>query len=136
MLSKYKSSQELTPKSKVRKLLKSNYRDVVARRLLFGEVLEAQLKSNLNEIKCKKTKYTVLSKILGNKQVLNKYQLVNDFYKIVPYRPARYCLTNNKGRKQRNEALGLKIKSDVRKILENDKTSHMAPGKKDSITRK
>lgn len=68
LLIKYKSCPELTPKCKVKKMMKSFNRDVVARRLLFGEVLEAQLKSNLNEIECKKTKYTVISKILGNKK--------------------------------------------------------------------
>lgn len=54
LLNKYKSSQELTPKSKVKNLMTVNNRAVVARRLLFGEVLEAQLKSNLNEIKSRK----------------------------------------------------------------------------------
>lgn len=114
---KSNANQELTPRTKIRRIIKSKDKELIARRLLFGEVFEAQLESNVNSIECKKTRSIVISKMLGKKEILKKYKVVGNVQKMIPFRPARYCLTNNITKKVRNEALRMKIKNDIKKFF-------------------
>lgn len=93
-------------------------------------MFEAQLNSNVNSIECKKTRSNFISKMLGKKELLKKYKVVANVQKMIPFRPARYCLNNNITEIVRNEALRMKIKNDIKKFFENDENSRMAPGKK------
>lgn len=113
MLKQY--NQKLTPRTKKRRIIKSKDKELIARRLLFGEVFEAQLKSNVNSIECKKTSSNFISKMLGKKEILKKYKVVGNEQKMIPFRPARYCLNNNITKIVRYEALRMKIKNDFRK---------------------
>lgn len=41
--------------------------------------------------------------MLGDKEILKKYKVMKDVHKIIPFQPARYCLTNNPVIKKKKE---------------------------------
>lgn len=60
-------------------------RKVVTRRLLFVETLEAQIKSNLKNTKCRKGKRSAVSCILGDREILKKYKVMKEIKTIVMF---------------------------------------------------
>lgn len=65
-------NQDLTPNSKVNKIMEENNRANVVRQLLFKEDLESQIKTNLQNQKCPKKKRNLLACLVGDGKVLKK----------------------------------------------------------------
>lgn len=111
-------------------------RNALARRLLFAEAFQAQIKTNLGKIKSNKRKQLVTSHVLGDKQILKKYKVSNEVKNIETFRCARYSSTKNCIRRRKQAALSALIKNDIQQFFEEDENTRVAPGKKDCITRK
>lgn len=73
-LKKSNSGNVNTPRTSVKKLLKSKNTKLISRKLIFGEVLQTQMQSNLNDIKKPQKKFAYISSILVNRQFFKKYK--------------------------------------------------------------
>lgn len=135
-INKHNNNKEMTPKTKVKELMKNKNRSIVARRLLFGEVLEAQMKFNLRSIKSSNKKHSTLRGVLGNAEMLKKYRLMKHIQRIGFFRPDSRVSTNNYLAKRRLASYQTIVKNEIKRFLEEDENSRMAPGKKDTVTRK
>lgn len=125
-----------TPRTKTRKLMGTKNNKMIARKLVFGEVLHTQLKSNFKRIKCHRKKFAYASAILGDRKILKKYKVTTDLVSsLLPTHSTRYLSkTNNSMKKTKQRAIHNKIKRDVQEFLEDDEHSRLAPGKRDTKT--
>lgn len=94
------------------------------------------MKTNLEGMKCKKRKRSVVADIVGDGKVLKKYKVFNEMKQVVSFRFARYCARNRYNNERAQKVLQNKVIHDVKKFLEEDEHSRVAPGKKDCVTRK
>lgn len=129
-----------TPRSEARKIMKSKDKKLIGRRLIFGEALCSQIKTNLKLMNNPKEKHKFISNIFGKKEIFKKYRTTVDLSKRLmsgTNHSGRYSLHTNNGLnkwKENRKIQELKIK--VRKFLEQDDHSCLAPGKRDTITLK
>lgn len=131
LIQQYKApvNTDLTPKRKVKQIMKKMDKQEVARKLLFGEALKAQIKKNLTNVSTNKRKRTAVHNILGDGTILKKYKITKEVKDVVKFR----C---NAIRKRRHEKQSLKYKMEIQTFLQEDENSRVAPGKKDCLTKK
>lgn len=129
--------QEMTPNSKVTDLLQSNSKEKVEevkKKLLFSEVIQNQLKENMN-LTMNDNEKKIFKKVLSGK-IVKKYKVLNQ----INMKPIRQSSTANKSllditRKTRNDKTKSKLEKIVAEFLEEDCNSKLCPGKKDCITK-
>lgn len=119
----------LTPRSKVSEMAKNNpsLTEEVQRSLLFSEAISDQIKTNFGKEKSN-IKRKLFAEVLDG-QIIKKCKFKN----VLTSLTSRRCLKYRSNRNVRNDMK--KMSHDVRKFLEEDICSRMAPGKKDYITR-
>jgi len=125
-----------SPNKVVRDVMKRGKKDV-KRRLLYGEVLQKQLKHNYASCSGQRAKQLHAKVISGT--FLNKYKLGFMSRSIVSKhlnRKFREHKVLAYERRERASAIGASGKDDVVAFLEEDINSSVAPGKKDCITKK
>ncbi|CAF4951139.1 unnamed protein product [Pieris macdunnoughi] len=129
--------QKMTPNSKVADLLQNNSKEnieEVKKKLLFSEVIQNQLKENIN-LTTNDNEKKIFKKVLSGK-VVKKYKVLNQ----INMKPIRQSSTANKSlldmtRKTRNDKTNSKLEKKVAEFFEEDCNSRLCPGKKDSITK-
>lgn len=124
----------LSPRANAIQIFKSKDKQLIQRKLVFGEALTTQLKINLSKIQCPKKKYSYVSNLIGDKNVLKKYKLMKDVINAFPSHTCKY--SNNSVMKLKEKSQINALKEAVKEFLENDSNTRHAPGKKDTITRK
>ncbi|GBN77795.1 hypothetical protein AVEN_59587-1 [Araneus ventricosus] len=125
--SKQQSSQE-SPRTKVSKLLKGtkNVSKTVKKKLLFSELLLSKIKSTYIRSNTAE-KRTLKSATSG---ILEKYRCQGYFTSLT----SRWKTNLSYGRTERKIKLE-KLREDVKAFVENDMTSRLTAGKKETITR-
>ncbi|GBM80293.1 hypothetical protein AVEN_75205-1 [Araneus ventricosus] len=125
--SKQQSAQE-SPRTKVSKLLKGtkNVSKTVKKKLLFSELLVSKIKSTY--IRSNTAEKRILKSATSG--ILKKYRCQGYFTSLTS------CWKTNLsyGRTERKTKLE-KLRGDVKAFLENDMTSRLTAGKKETITR-
>lgn len=125
---------EETPRSKTKRVMKSK-NNIIAKKLVFAEVLHAQIRSNYKNMKSPQEKRDYSSKLFGDKKIFKKYKMTKYIKSVLPDCPTRsLCRTNNSMKKKNQKMLFNKVKEDVQKFLQNDEHSRLAPGKKNTKT--
>ncbi|KAK0074342.1 hypothetical protein PV325_008480 [Microctonus aethiopoides] len=129
--------QKMTPNSKVVDLMKNNNEEKVEevkKKLLFSEVVQSQLKKNIELIK-NDEEMQIFKKVLSG-DIVKKYKVLDQ----INVKPLTRSPTTEKSlldmtRKTRKDKIDLKLKKVVAEFLEEDCNSRLCPGKKDSISR-
>lgn len=129
--------QQMTPNSKVADLLQNNSKEnveEVKKKLLFSEVIQNQLKENIN-LTTNDNEKKIFKKVISGK-IVKKYKVLNQ----INIKPIRQSSTANKSlldmtRKTRNDKTNSKLEKIVAEFFEEDCNSRLCPGKKDSITK-
>lgn len=123
-----------TPKKYVKRLVKGQLvSKTIKRKLLFGEVLKAQLRDNFTESKTLREKRNMINFISG--KIVKKYRCQSLSLKSLTLKR----ITRNGKDLQRemitkNRILGVMQK--IREFLEKDENSRLCAGKKECITRR
>jgi len=129
-----------SPGTKVKKLLGGRKVPAVIRKqLLFGEVLEAQLKEQSRVLETDKCRQ-VFAKMVGTR-ILKKYRMMTRSESFLSKRRSEKVKPSEKisleyERKKKTNAIQQYVADSVEKFLEQDCNSQMCPGKRDTITRK
>lgn len=126
-----------SPRSKVHKIMKSGDKKIIAKKLLFGEVLKDDIATGYKKLKFKAHKLVVRKLLLENKKQLMKYKIMNQ-YKCIS---SKVFATTSKKSTMKQTMKDLRMKKienavhlHVTNFFENDDVSKMCPGKKDCIT--
>lgn len=128
---------ELTPTTKVKAIIgKEKVSSEVRKRLLFGEVLNTELKESVKRTGKSHNRKKTLQRVVAGK-VLKKYRMLSMAKKHCNlYYSAGPVNKNIKSQCQpRGKVLTDSMKNDVTIFLENDNASRMCPGKNDCITK-
>lgn len=123
-----------TPKSRVARIMNKKDNKLIRRKLLFGEVVQEQLKKNYCQIKSTKEKYKYVSAILGDKKIFKKYRVLKNAKILLPSHSCKY--KNNLRERKRVILISEKVRRDIQTFLEDDENSRQSPGKKDTMTKK
>lgn len=131
------AKQNMTPNTKVADLLQNKTIEnveEVKKKLIFSEVIQRQLKENVNLTKNDNEK-KIFKKVLSGR-IVNKYKVLDQ----INMKPIRQSPTANKSlldmrRKTRNDTIDSAIVKLVAEFFEEDCNSRLCPGKKDSITK-
>ncbi|CAF4937685.1 unnamed protein product [Pieris macdunnoughi] len=121
--------QKMTPNSKVADLLQNNSKEnieEVKKKLLFSEVIQNQLKENIN-LTTNDNEKKIFKKVLSGK-VVKKYKVLNQ----INMKPIRQSSTANKSlldmtRKTRNDKTNSKLEKKVAEFFEEDCNSRLCP---------
>lgn len=138
---KNKSNEtEMTPRTKIKNMLRSGrVSPAVRKRLIFGEALNLQLKTNFKTLKNSyKLKRDFYKKVSG--QILKKYRRYN-YQKETQFlchqklsRPSSAIIKINNQQFCHGKVSKI-IVNDVQEFFERDDVSRMCPGKKDYVSR-
>jgi hypothetical protein len=128
-------SAESSPRTKVRKTLNGRRVDSdIRKKLLFGEVLNAQLAENYEQRKGFKSRQLFAHAVSG--KIIRKYRCfgqTKDFLKSKTVKGLHTSLPFKYSRKP-NVRME-KVSKDIESFLSRDKFSRLCPGKKDTLTR-
>lgn len=117
----------------VRKLLRGKtVHPAVRKRLLFGEVVQYQLKSSVQALKSHKVKQ-VYGTLLG-KSCLKKYGILKKCKDLIPRRLQKWCSKRDKQSLQYLREQSARAKATIKTVtdfLSDDANSIMSPGKKE-----
>lgn len=124
---------DMTPRKKVKMLMKSNDRVSVRKQLLLGAALESQLKASFDQIDSPREKKQFVNTVVGDGKVFKKCKITKELQRVFTKRLTRGN-ANNYIKKRELNLLTVQIQDDVKKFLEEDENSRLAPGKKDCKT--
>lgn len=124
-----------TPRKAVRKLTGGiRVGEAVKKKLLFNEVLVAQLKSNFAQIRQNKASRRNFASLVAGK-ITKKYRVMK--YLKNAFNFTVFTKSNDLSiSKYVKQSQLKKIREDIQRFLQNDLHSTVCPGKKDTITRK
>lgn len=126
-----------TPNTRVKKMLQNeSNRELVAKKLLFGEVLNDQLQENYQQLTSEKEKRFLKRATTGS--IVESYRLRGALPKKLRCNKdlLKADLKSNFRRTPKtNRKLNEKMKATIQKFFEDDLNSRMAPGKKDCATK-
>lgn len=127
------TKKDPTPRKRVQQLLRGHIvPPIIKDKLLFGEVMSAQLKENFQKQRTPKQKRRFISNVHGH--VIKRYRFQTLLAsKLVPFSGSKLFRTKSEAQKKKIERL-LKIKQVVTCFYEKDENTRMCPGKRDTIT--
>lgn len=73
---------DVTPRKKVKNLMKTNNRALVRRQLLLGAALEYQLKDNFEKIKNCRDRKRFVNTVIGDEQFIRKCKITKDLQEV------------------------------------------------------
>lgn len=124
-----KKQKRDSPNSKVEEMVKGQrVSSALKQALLFGEVLSCQIKHNISNKTNRGEKRILVSSITG--KVVKKYRFQKKLKSLVPTR-----LMYSKKPKKANILMN-GVRTYIEKFYENDDSSRICPGKKETITYK
>uniref|UniRef100_A0A8D9AZZ8 Uncharacterized protein n=1 Tax=Cacopsylla melanoneura TaxID=428564 RepID=A0A8D9AZZ8_9HEMI len=123
---------DYTPRTKVSKLLKKTpVSNELRKKILFGEVISQQIQQNFADTNCK-TKRALFQDVIGGK-VIEKYKFKR--YLEVLTSKRRNTEGYSKQKRIKYHKSIEELRRHVKEFLEQDISSRLTPGKKDTITR-
>lgn len=109
--------------------MKSGSQKIVAKKLLFSEVLKGQLKTIFQKLKSKKEKRAFGELVVGNAKILKKCRFFHEVQSISK-KFGRIVLTNNSLVRLRIKRISSNVECDVRLFFEDDENTMLCPRKK------
>lgn len=120
--------KEETPRRRVTKLLgKIKVTSEIRRKLIFGEVVQNQIKASFKNEQRRKKKREFLRKITGS--IIRKYRFIHKIKTLTSGKAMNY-----RKKMVRAEHIS-RNKTCVKSFLEKDENSRLTPGKRDTITK-
>jgi hypothetical protein len=120
----------MTPRSKVKTIMKSKDKQLVRKRLLFGAALECQLKTNYENIDSSRMKKQFVNTMLGDGKIVKKCKITKELQHIFTKRLTR-CNTNNYIKKRQHRLFKAQIQDDIKRFFNDHENTRLAPSKKD-----